>query len=83
MVKDYQEVLLTGGIHTNIFKSDDYQITIAVNDKETVKQVKEFFLQQPEVDNVRHKKKTTFKKGEMPKKIKDKQKQEMKNKRKM
>eukprot|EP00347_Sterkiella_histriomuscorum_P020585 403337246 len=77
MVKDNQEILLTGGIHTNIFKSDEYQITIAVNDKQTMKSVMEFWLQQEEVQSVRYKKKTYFRKGQMPQKIKEKQKQEM------
>ncbi len=45
VVKNMQELLLTGGIHTNIFKVDDYKISVVVNDRETLRWVIEFFME--------------------------------------
>ena len=32
-----QEVLLTGGIHTNMFKTGEYEVSIIVNDEDTMR----------------------------------------------
>ncbi|CDW72135.1 UNKNOWN [Stylonychia lemnae] len=69
MVKDLQELLLTAGVHTNIFKSKDYEITIAVNDEQTAIQVRDFYLDQPEVESVRFNNKTRYRDPEKLKQI--------------
>ena len=53
MVKDMQEMLLTGGVRTNIFRQGTDQIVVVFNDWESLSQAKTFFEDLDEVESVK------------------------------
>ena len=44
--------MLTGGIHTNIFKIRDYQINIVFNDKQSMMMAKDMLIESGYVESV-------------------------------
>ena len=53
MVNDMQDMLLTGGVRTNIFRQGQDEIVVVMNDKESLESAKLFFDDKDEVLEVR------------------------------
>ena len=45
MIKDIQEILLTAGVHSNIFRNGEYQVQIVVNDKVEAQRALEYLME--------------------------------------
>ena len=53
MVNDMQDMLLTGGVRTNIFRQGQEEIVVVMNDRESLDSAKLFFDEKDEVLEVR------------------------------